>query len=131
MTTLQSILEQIRQSSQSERKKEDRFEILMKTFFKTDPTWVDCFEDVWKEWPELSRYQFSRQDTGIDLVARERDGGGCAIQCKCFDPHYNVQIVYSLKVSVPLQNREKIIAYENSHFPKGVLGQIWDTQRTT
>ena len=93
MTTLHSILEQIRQHSQSEREKGDRFEILMKAFFKTDPTWVDRFEDVWiwKEWPELSRHQFSQQDTGIDLVAKERDGGWCAIQCKCFDPHYNVQ----------------------------------------
>lgn len=93
MTTLRSILEQIREHSQSEREKGDRFEILMKAFFKTDPTWVDRFEDVWiwKEWPDLSRYQFSQQDTGIDLVAKERDGGWCAIQCKCFDPHYNVQ----------------------------------------
>jgi len=93
MTTLHSILEQIRQHSRSEREKGERFEILMKAFFKTDPTWFDRFEDVWiwKEWPDLSRFQFSQQDTGIDLVARERDGGYCAIQCKCFDPHYNVQ----------------------------------------
>jgi Predicted helicase len=93
MTTLHSILQQIRQHSQSEREKGDRFEILMKAFFKTDPTWFDRFEDVWiwKEWPDLSLYQFSQQDTGIDLVARERDGGWCAIQSKCFDPHYNVQ----------------------------------------
>ncbi len=93
MTTLHSILEQIREHSQSEREKGERFEILMKAFFKADPTWVDRFEDIWlwKEWPELSRYQFSQQDTGIDLVAKERDGGFCAIQCKCFDPHYNVQ----------------------------------------
>lgn len=93
MTTLHFILEQIRQHSRSEREKGDRFEILMKAFFKTDPTWVDRFEDVWiwKEWPELFRYQLSQQDTGIDLVAKERDGGWCAIQCKCFDPHYNVQ----------------------------------------
>jgi predicted helicase len=93
MRTLHSILEQIRQHSQSEREKGDRFEILMKAFFKTDPTWVDRFEDVWiwKEWPDLSRFQFSQQDTGIDLVAKERNGGWCAIQCKCFDPHYNLQ----------------------------------------
>ena len=62
----------------------------MKSFFKTDPTWVDRFEDVWlwSEWPEPS---FSGQDTGIDLVAKERDGGWCAIQCKCFDPSHSIQ----------------------------------------
>ena len=93
MTSLQSILELIRQSSQTEREKGDRFERLMKVFFKTDPTWVDRFEDIWlwREWPDLSRYQYSQQDIGIDLVASERQGGWCAIQCKFFDPHYNVQ----------------------------------------
>ena len=89
-TSLQSILEQIRQHSQSEREKGDRFEILMKAFFETDPTWVDRFEDIWlwSEWPEPS---FSGQDTGIDLVAKERAGGWCAIQCKFFDPAHTVQ----------------------------------------
>ncbi len=93
MTTLQSILEQIRQHSQSEREKGEGFERLMKAFFKTDPTWADRFEDVWlwREWPDLSRYQYSQQDIGIDLVASERQGGWCAIQCKFFDPHYNIQ----------------------------------------
>ena len=90
MTTLHSILEQIRQHSQSEREKGGQFESLMKAFFKADPTWVDRFEDVWlwSEWPEPS---FSGQDTGIDLVAKERDGGWCAIQCKFFDPAHTVQ----------------------------------------
>lgn len=90
MTSLQSILELIRQSSQTEREKGSRFESLVKSFFKTDPTWVDRFEDVWlwSEWPEPS---FSGQDTGIDLVAKEREGGWCAIQCKFFDPTHTVQ----------------------------------------
>lgn len=29
---------------------------------------------------------FELADTGIDLVAEERDGGWCAIQCKCYAP---------------------------------------------
>ena len=93
MTTLHSILEQIRQDSRTEREKGDHFERLVKAFFKTDPTWVDRFEDVWlwREWPDLSRYKYSQQDIGIDLVASERQGGWCAIQCKFFDSHYNVQ----------------------------------------
>ncbi len=41
----------------------------------------DRFDRVWlwSEWPERSGV-----DTGIDLVAEERDGGLCAIQCKCY-----------------------------------------------
>ncbi len=44
----------------------------------------DRFERVWlwHEWPD-----HDGPDTGIDLVAEERDGGLCAIQCKFFDPH--------------------------------------------
>ena len=37
---------------------------------------------MWDEWPGRDG-----QDTGIDLVAEERDGGRRAIQCKFFDPH--------------------------------------------
>ncbi len=35
---------------------------------------------LWHEWPD-----HDGADTGIDLVAAEKDGGLCAIQCKCFD----------------------------------------------
>ena len=44
----------------------------------------DRFERVWlwHEWPGRDG-----PDTGIDLVAEEREGGFCAIQCKFFDPH--------------------------------------------
>ena len=41
----------------------------------------DRFERVWL-WPGRDG-----PDTGIDLVAEEREGGFCAIQCKFFDPH--------------------------------------------
>ena len=32
------------------------------------------------------RPDFEGGDTGIDLVAAEREGGYCAIQCKCYAP---------------------------------------------
>ena len=38
---------------------------------------------LWSEWAEL-RPEFDGVDIGIDLVAQERDGGYCAIQCKCY-----------------------------------------------
>ena len=57
---------------------------------------------LWKEWvPRFNEEEtrraaqhpesepplrFDLNDTGIDLVARERDGGWCAIQCKCYAP---------------------------------------------
>ena len=37
---------------------------------------------LWNECPDRDG-----PDTGIDLVAEEREGGLCVIQCKFFDPH--------------------------------------------
>ena len=62
------------------------FERLMKTALSQEPGILgDRFEQVWlwQEWPDRN----NRPDTGIDLVAQEREGGLCAIQCKFFDPH--------------------------------------------
>ena len=61
------------------------FERLMKSALLQEPViWGQRFTQVWMwdEWPGRDG-----QDTGIDLVAAERDGGLCAIQCKFFDPH--------------------------------------------
>ena len=62
------------------------FERLMKTALSQEPGILgDRFAQVWlwQEWPDRN----NRPDTGIDLVAAEREGGLCAIQCKFFDPH--------------------------------------------
>ena len=54
---------------------------------KTDPFYKDNFSNVWlwRDWPKRD----NKPDTGIDLVAQERDTGHyCAIQCKFFDPDH-------------------------------------------
>ena len=60
----------------------------MRKYFTEDPLYRERFTNVWlwAEWP--AHYPgFDRADTGIDLVAQERDGSGyCAIQCKCYAP---------------------------------------------
>ena len=61
------------------------FERLMQAALSQEPGILgDRFTKVWMwdEWPGRDG-----QDAGIDLVAEERDGGLCAIQCKFFDPH--------------------------------------------
>ena len=57
----------------------------MKDFLKTDTQYERLFDEVWlwSEYPERG----NRADTGIDLVARERDTGELvAIQCKFYAP---------------------------------------------
>ena len=83
----QRTLEHIRSIADSEAGKGRLFERLMKTYFIEDPLYGERFSDVWL-WPEWARRQpgFDGSDTGIDLVAEERQGGWCAIQCKCYAP---------------------------------------------
>ena len=83
----QRVLDHIRSIAGSEAEKGRLFERLMKAYFGQDPVYRDRFSDVWL-WPEWAtlRPGFDGNDTGIDLVAAERDGGYCAIQCKCYAP---------------------------------------------
>ena len=83
----QRALDHIRSIADSEAAKGRLFERLMKTYFLQDPLYRDRFSNVWlwSDWAFM-RPGFDGNDTGIDLVAEERDGGYCAIQCKCYAP---------------------------------------------
>ncbi|MBY6367701.1 DEAD/DEAH box helicase [Rhodococcoides corynebacterioides] len=62
-----------------------KFEQLMVRYFELDPTLSQQYEQVWRwiDWPDRQ----GKVDTGIDLVARERDTGDyTAIQCKFYEP---------------------------------------------
>ena len=84
-TGFQGVLNQLRESDAPQYLIGDEFERLMKQYFCVDPLYKERFTDVylWKEWATL-RTEYDGVDIGIDLVARERDGEYCAIQCKCF-----------------------------------------------
>ena len=82
----QRVLDHIRSIAGTEAEKGRLFERLMKAYFRQDPLYGDRFSDVWlwSEWRQR-RPEFG-PDIGIDLVAEERAGGYCAIQCKCHAP---------------------------------------------
>ena len=81
----QSTLDYIREAAQSERRKGELFERLMLTYLSEDPDYKQQFSEVYlyKQWA-AQRTDFDANDIGIDLVAKERHGGYCAIQCKCY-----------------------------------------------
>ena len=81
----QSVLNYIRERATSEYRKGELFERLMLTYFSEDPDYKEQFSEVYlyKDWAELQT-GYDANDIGIDLVAKERDGGYCAIQCKCY-----------------------------------------------
>jgi predicted helicase len=90
MITLNTILEEFRQTATSTRDLGDKFERLMVQYFETDPLYKEHFSKVWL-WMDFPKRN-NAPDTGIDLVAEERDTGDyCAIQCKCYGPNHILQ----------------------------------------
>ena len=87
MTSFSHTLEQLRSIAETERDKGTLFERLMRKYFIEDPLYQERFANVWL-WADWAAGQprFNGTDTGIDLVAEEREGGHCAIQCKCYAP---------------------------------------------
>ena len=87
MSSLHQVLDHIRATSESQAQKGRLFERLMKTYFEQDPLYQDRFAKVslWADWA-AGQYGFDRTDIGVDLVAEERTGGYCAVQCKCYAP---------------------------------------------
>src|SRR3954451_10618167 len=84
-TTIYDVLEELRASAISESDKGSKFERLMKAYLKIDPVFADQFVDVWlwNEYPGNG----GKHDTGIDLVALDKDTGHhVAIQCKFYAP---------------------------------------------
>ena len=79
-----NVLRQIENSAQSNNEKGAQFEKVVKAFIQQDKAQSERFADVWlwDEWPGRDG-----PDTGIDLVAQERDGGDIVgIQCKFYAP---------------------------------------------
>jgi predicted helicase len=84
-TTIHDILQEFRSLSHDELQKGKLFERMMAQFLRTDPQYSNRLETVWmwSEWPG----RWKEDNTGIDLVALERDTGTYwAIQCKFYDP---------------------------------------------
>lgn len=62
----------------------------MVSYLTTDPLYQQQFSDVWL-WMDW-RGREGKTDTGIDLVAKDREGDGyCAIQCKFYEPDHHLQ----------------------------------------
>ena len=106
----QKTLDHIRSIADSEAHKGRLFERLMKTYYTKDPIYRERFAAVWL-WSEWSaqRPDFDGTDTGIDLVAEERDGRGyCAIQYKCYAPGTRISKPPIRSSPPPRANRSRL-----------------------
>ncbi|KIP88155.1 hypothetical protein RU09_15165 [Microbacterium sp. MEJ108Y] len=89
MTSFDSLLDQYRSLSDSERTKGSYFEQLVKQFLLTDGVHAPQHRNVWlwNDWPDRN----GQADLGIDLVAEREDGGTTAIQCKFYSRGHKIQ----------------------------------------
>ena len=76
MSLLMELLAELRDAARSEREKGTYFERLCVEFLKHDPEMAQQYEDAWtfREWAEVNGWK--QTDTGIDLVAKLRNGAG-------------------------------------------------------
>lgn len=88
MATVHEVIEAFRQApSNSERG--TQFEQLMVRYFQLDPMLAKKYNQVWRwvDWPGRK----GKVDTGIDLVASDRDTGELtAVQCKFYEPTHTL-----------------------------------------
>ena len=109
--SFQDVLGVLASKSRSESEKGRVFESLVKAFIEVDKAQARRFDRawLWSEYPNRA----NRQDTGIDIVARERDGGGLvAIQCKFYAPDATISLE---------QLNKFLAAYSTDEFAGGVF----------
>ncbi|MCE9654211.1 DEAD/DEAH box helicase family protein [Clostridium celatum] len=90
--TFDDIIRELEHKDMSQRDRGTLFEILVKAYFKTEPMYARLFEEVWmlKDVPE--KYNIPKADTGVDLVALNRENGELvAIQCKYYSKDTRIQ----------------------------------------
>lgn len=106
--SVHDVIEAFRQApSNSERG--TKFEQLMVRYFQLDPLLAQQYDQVWRwtDWPGRD----GKPDTGIDLVARERDTGEfTAIQCKFYEPTHmlakaDIDSFFTASGKKPFRNR--------------------------
>lgn len=80
-----SLVKEMDAPYRTQRDRGTMFELLSRTYFKNEPMYKRLFDDVWtlNEVPE--EYGIPKNDTGVDLVAKEHETGDLvAIQCKYY-----------------------------------------------
>lgn len=110
-SSFQDVLDILASKATSMSHKGRAFEALVKAFIQMDKTQSERFDKVWL-WMEYPG-RGDRQDTGIDIVAHERNGDKpVAIQCKFYAPD----------TSISLGQVNKFLgAYSTDEFSSGVV----------
>ncbi|MCU7211857.1 DEAD/DEAH box helicase [Turicibacter sanguinis] len=91
-SSFDSIIQSLETENMTQRDRGTLFEAVVTGYLKNEPMYSRLFDEVWmlKDVPEA--YQIPKKDTGVDLVARNRDTGDLvAIQCKYYSKDTTIQ----------------------------------------
>lgn len=130
--TIYHVIDWIRESSDSERDKGDKFERATRFFLEHDPVYSQRFSKVWM-WKDSPTNDGI--DMGIDLVALDaEDGSYWAIQCKCYQKaalDYNDVATFYGKTGATDQYKHNMIVTTCADFGPNLnkIAKQWDTVR--
>lgn len=87
-----SLVKEMDADYNTQRDRGTMFELLSCTYFKNEPMYKRLFDDVWTLNEVPAEYGIPKSDTGVDLVAKERESGLLvAIQCKYYSEETIIQ----------------------------------------
>lgn len=90
--TFDNIIKSLEKKEMSQRDRGTLFELLVTAYFQNEPMYNRLFDKVWMLHDVPEEYGIPKKDTGVDLVARNRDTGKLvAIQCKYYSKNSSIQ----------------------------------------
>lgn len=85
MATFNQLIDQINNNLTNQRDRGTAFEKMVVSYLKNEPTYKNKYSDVWMLNEVPAEYNISRQDTGVDIVAKDRNTGKLtAVQAKFY-----------------------------------------------
>lgn len=86
------IIFNLEREDMAQRDRGTLFELLVTAYLKKEPMYARLFDEVWMLADVPEEYGVPKRDTGVDLVARNRETGELfAIQCKYYSKNTSIQ----------------------------------------
>lgn len=87
-----NIISSLEQEEMAQRDRGTLFELLVTAYLKKEPMYARLFDEVWMLADVPEEYGIPKKDTGVDLVARNRETQELiAIQCKYYSKETTIQ----------------------------------------
>lgn len=93
--TFDKIIHSLESKNMSQRDRGTLFELLVTAYLQHEPMYTQLFDKVWMLSDVPKKYGIPKKDTGVDLVARNRNTGELvAIQCKYYSQDTTIHKIH-------------------------------------